>query len=622
MLSAQNNNKLKLVIQYGLLSVVLWAIYQLPAWQLVDDQYNDYWRRHIAENSQPDDQILIIEIDETSLNEMESEIGRWPWPRSVHGFLVEDLVRVKSKAVVFDILFAERDIYRDDDDFFAQSVHQQKNIFYAATLLQTQSPHGAISFANLPNDFFVEVKETEHPPPAGHFILPWILDPSDWNIGLINFLADSDGIARRYPVRTMVQGWKLHSLPSRVVKHVNSKSNLDSDITAPDLINLKYKSLDKVFNSISYSEARMLLRHGQQLDLFRDKIVIIGATATGLHDLRPTPMHQLHPATTIIATAIDNLLNNDYLIQVNRHYGIATIFLLVTLLVIVVRYFNNYRTQLLLSFGLLVLALSGLNLLSYQLSKSDMLFPAASVFLILLASIFTMVIYRGFNEYLKRRHTLQTFSRFMDPVVVKQLIADDDWQKKLAHKSSEVSVLFSDIRGFTSLSEKRSAKEIMQILNDYFDLQVESIFNNKGTLDKFIGDAVMAFWGAPLEDKFHAVRAVETALAMVDNLLEFRDTLPVELQGFDVGIGVHSGEAVVGMLGSAKRFDYTAIGDTVNLASRIEGVTKGLARVLVSETTKEQCGGAFQFEYKGEFAVKGREEKVKLYEPSRPSVSG
>jgi adenylate cyclase len=156
----------------------------------------------------------------------------------------------------------------------------------------------------------------------------------------------------------------------------------------------------------------------------------------------------------------------------------------------------------------------------------------------------------------------------------------------------------------------------MQILNAYFDSQVEAIFNTRGTLDKFIGDAIMAFWGAPVEDEEHAINAVKAALMMVDNLMLFRETLPEDLRGFDVGIGVHSGEAVVGMLGSTKRFDYTAIGDTVNLASRIEGATKDVARILVSEATMILCGDRFKFEYSGEFSVKGREEKVKLYKPS------
>jgi len=618
MLNDNKTNKLRFILPKLLFVLVIWAVYQLPFWSMVDEQYNDHWRRQIAVTSQPDERILIIEIDEKSLTEMESVAGRWPWPRSVHAFLVEGLLAAESAAIVFDILFSERDIRREEfDQHFAEVVHQQPHIFYAATLLTDSSAQSAISLANLPNDFFTVKDESANPAPMGNFVLPWIIDANDWNIGLINFLADDDGKARRYPVTTSLGEWRIHSLPGKVVTFIKQQNKMLAQSPLPDTIHLKYKSTQRVFNSISYADARFLLDNRQQLDLFRDKIVLIGATATGLHDLRPSPIDNLYPATSIIATAIDNLLNEDHLVLVDRNYGLTFLFFFIILMWGIFYLLENYRSQILMSVTLLIVTAGSLLLISLQLSKADMLFPSASVFLVVLFSVISVILYRGFSEYLSKRHTLQTFSRFMDPVVVKQLIAEPQWQDKLANKSTEVSVLFSDIRGFTSLSEKRSAEQIIQILNDYFDLQVETVFKFSGTLDKFIGDAIMAFWGAPIEDKRHAVNAVNAALTMVDNLLRFRDSLPEELKSFDVGIGVHSGPAVVGMLGSSKRYDYTAIGDTVNLASRIEGVTKGVARVLISESTKALCGDAFEYQFKGEYAVKGREEKVKLFEPVR-----
>jgi len=618
MLNDNKTNKLRFILPKLLFVLVIWAVYQLPFWSMVDEQYNDHWRRQIAVTSQPDERILIIEIDEKSLTKMESVAGRWPWPRSVHAFLVEGLLAAESAAIVFDILFSERDIRREEfDQHFAEVVHQQPHIFYAATLLTDSSAQSAISLANLPNDFFTVKDESANPAPMGNFVLPWIIDANDWNIGLINFLADDDGKARRYPVTTSLGEWRIHSLPGKVVTFIKQQNKMLAQSPLPDTIHLKYKSTQRVFNSISYADARFLLDNRQQLDLFRDKIVLIGATATGLHDLRPSPIDNLYPATSIIATAIDNLLNEDHLVLVDRNYGLTFLFFFIILMWGIFYLLENYRSQILMSVTLLIVTAGSLLLISLQLSKADMLFPSASVFLVVLFSVISVILYRGFSEYLSKRHTLQTFSRFMDPVVVKQLIAEPQWQDKLANKSTEVSVLFSDIRGFTSLSEKRSAEQIIQILNDYFDLQVETVFKFSGTLDKFIGDAIMAFWGAPIEDKRHAVNAVNAALTMVDNLLRFRDSLPEELKSFDVGIGVHSGPAVVGMLGSSKRYDYTAIGDTVNLASRIEGVTKGVARVLISESTKALCGDAFEYQFKGEYAVKGREEKVKLFEPVR-----
>ncbi len=155
----------------------------------------------------------------------------------------------------------------------------------------------------------------------------------------------------------------------------------------------------------------------------------------------------------------------------------------------------------------------------------------------------------------------------------------------------------------------------MSLLNAYFTKQVGVIFKNHGTLDKFIGDAIMAFWGAPLPDEQHAVNAVNAALDMVDALEDFRTAHG--LADFDVGIGIHSGPAVVGMLGCDQRLEYTAIGDTVNLGSRLEGVTKGIARILVSQSTRDLCGEQFEFLPHGSCKVKGREEPVNIYEPRR-----
>jgi adenylate cyclase len=178
-------------------------------------------------------------------------------------------------------------------------------------------------------------------------------------------------------------------------------------------------------------------------------------------------------------------------------------------------------------------------------------------------------------------------------------------------------VLFSDIRGSTTLSETRKPEEVVELLNRYFGRQVEVIFRHGGCLDKFIGDAIMAFWGAPLDDADHAKHAVMAALEMSDNLEVFKRELGAAGKAFDVGIGLNSGPAVLGIIGSENKREYTAIGDTVNLGSRIEGLTKGVARILISEETMRRCGDAFDYVDHGQHAVKGRERPVRLFEPIR-----
>ena len=219
-----------------------------------------------------------------------------------------------------------------------------------------------------------------------------------------------------------------------------------------------------------------------------------------------------------------------------------------------------------------------------------------------------------------RRQTLrsvQIFSRFLDPRVVNDLVSHGESALNIKPESRRITVLFSDIRGFTTLSERHSAEEIVALLNDYFSRQVQVIFQHHGTMDKFIGDAIMAFWGAPVADDAQACNAVAAALDMADALQQFKQDLGAADENFDVGIGIHTGPGVVGFIGSDNRLDYTAIGDTVNLASRIEGQTKGVARILVSADTREQCGDAFDFIDHGFYKVKGRTQEVRLFEPRR-----
>nr|WP_265584019.1 adenylate/guanylate cyclase domain-containing protein [Chitinimonas koreensis] len=207
------------------------------------------------------------------------------------------------------------------------------------------------------------------------------------------------------------------------------------------------------------------------------------------------------------------------------------------------------------------------------------------------------------------------FQRFLDPRVVGDLVARGEIDTGAIAESREITVLFSDIRGFTTLSETRSPEAIVSLLNRYFSTQVEIIFRHGGTLDKFIGDAIMAFWGAPVHDPDHARHAVAAAIEMSQALVRFKAELTDLGQDFDIGIGLNSGPAVVGFVGSNDRLDYTAIGDTVNLASRIEGQTKGVARVLVAESTRLAAGEAFAYRDCGLHHVKGREQEVRLFEP-------
>jgi adenylate cyclase len=230
------------------------------------------------------------------------------------------------------------------------------------------------------------------------------------------------------------------------------------------------------------------------------------------------------------------------------------------------------------------------------------------------AAYFTFALREYLRERREREQTMREFTRFVNPHVAKEMVAHGGLSR--AGESRQITILFSDIRGFTTLSEKRTPQQVVELLNRYFTLQVEVVFRHGGSLDKFIGDCIMAFWGAPLDDPEHARHAVEAALEMAQVLQRFKHELGEADADFDVGIGIHTGPAVVGLIGSEQRREYTAIGDTVNLGSRIEGLTKGVSRILVSRETMEACGDAFEFKSFGSFKVKGREQEVELFAPA------
>ncbi|MBV8062812.1 MAG: adenylate/guanylate cyclase domain-containing protein, partial [Nevskia sp.] len=241
-----------------------------------------------------------------------------------------------------------------------------------------------------------------------------------------------------------------------------------------------------------------------------------------------------------------------------------------------------------------------------------------------LATLWLAYLGLALSEYLRERQQRSQrekfLRRFLHPGVVQSLLAAQSDPFSQKPQSLPLTVLFSDIRGFTTLSESRPPEQVVNLLNRYFSRQVAVVFKHGGTVDKFIGDAIMAFWGAPLPDPRQAENAVLAAVEMAQVVRQFARELEAEgVQDFDIGIGIHSGPAVVAFMGSENKTEYTAIGDTVNLASRIEGLTKGVARVLVSAQTRAACGPQLAFIDRGEFKAKGREQLVRLYEPVQGS---
>ncbi len=573
----------------------------------LENRLSDLFVRQQAQGLQPDPDIVIVDIDDASLARMQETAGSWPWPRAVHGELVRGIARQQPRAIVFDILFSEVDQYRPESDLeFNRALQGLDNVYFPMVRRDPSlDAQGAPAAQIAP---MLGLQRTERVDAAARLAIlpPLAVDPAHWRTGTINFLEDSDGVGRCYQLYDDAHGWLIPSLPARVAQDLGYRVPQQ-----PDMI-LAWRGAPGSFRHVSYADLYEDFdrrRPQRPADELKDKIVIIGTAATALHDLRATPMSSLHPGMEILATAIDGLKNGRALRRAGDGFALGSALLLLALLSLAF-----LRGMHALKVGVALLAVTLALLAASYVAAAQLLLPVLSPLLLAWACYFAFALREYLRERRSREQAVQLFSRFVNPHVVQELVAHGGLSR--AGESRQITILFSDIRGFTTLSEKRTPQQVVELLNRYFTLQVEVVFRHGGSLDKFIGDCIMAFWGAPLDDPEHARHAVEAAIEMGEVLQRFKKELGEEDASFDVGIGIHTGPAVVGLIGSDQRREYTAIGDTVNLGSRIEGLTKGVSRILVSRETMQACGDAFEFKSYGSFKVKGREQEVELFAPT------
>ena len=597
---------------YLLALATLFAIaiefFGLRALLSLDNRVSDFLVRKQALTLSPDPDIVIVDIDNDSLAAMVDVAGNWPWPRSVHGELAEGIDKQRPQAIVFDILFSEPDKYRPESDkSFNDAIREIRNVYFPILRLDHEDDTQGIKLKSLAGPLALRQTPKADPEASAALLLPQVVEQPSWRAGTINYNEDKDGIGRNYDLYIEAYGWRIPSLPARLAA--------DLGYALPDSQNiiLGWRGGAFAYKHIPY--AALYGDFGRQKPLrdpaeFKNKIVIIGTTASGMHDIRATPVASLYPGVEILATAIDNLKNHRYMQRApNTMPALLAALLVIALFAGFRARLSPFRIGAILAPASAVVLGAGYFAVGYQY-----LLPVFSPLAFAWFFYFAAALYSYLKERRAREQAVSMFSRFLDPHVVEQLVDQGQTVESLSGQTRDISVLFSDIRGFTTLSETRPPQEIVAFLNRYFSRQVEVIFRHGGTLDKFIGDAIMAFWGAPLEDSDHARHAIDTALEMSEALEQFKTEFNID---FDIGIGIHSGPAVVGFIGSKQKLDFTVIGDTVNLASRIEGLTKGVSRILVSSDTVSRANQAFDFIDRGSYKVKGRSQEVKLFEPRK-----
>jgi adenylate cyclase len=382
-------------------------------------------------------------------------------------------------------------------------------------------------------------------------------------------------------------------------------------VVHPDAIGRMMINYEGDVNTYPYVSIADVVNHKFAPGTFRGKVVLVGASATGIGDLRSTPFAGInYPGVEIHANVIDNILNRHFLYRGANQ--VAVDLLLILLFGVPLGMWLALAQPRSMLYGLLLLLPFGFGLWLAFLHGWWLNFIVPSGTLV--ANVGFVAVYRALVEEKEKRRVRGAFQQYLSPEVIRRLLENPDLVKP---RKTEITVMFSDVRGFTTISEKLDAQELATLLNEYLTEMTQIVFRHNGTLDKYIGDAVMAFWGAPFEELGHATKGCHAALEMIARLKEMQKKWRVEGRPvLDIGVGLSTGVASVGNMGSALRYGYTALGDTVNLSARLEGLNKDFgSHILLSETTYAQVEDPLLiFRELDLIRVKGKLQPITLYE--------
>lgn len=608
---------------------ILLYMLNVPFFEMLEAKLYDY-RFKLRGPVAPPDKVIIAAIDEKSIE----QLGRWPWPRSRMAELVNRLSEAGAEVIVFDVIYSETEAY---DPKLAQAIWDAGNVilpivfdFEHKTSWQKVEIPANFGFHSITNP----ERFKKYSPIQAEGVLAPVPKLVQAAMGLahINMFPDTDGTIRweslaiysnnRFYPSTALNaaafylGVPREAMTLRATEGVQlGKRFVPTDQWGRILIN--YYGPGETFRHYSISD---IIENRVKKSELEGKIVLIGATAVGIYDLRVTPFSSAMPGIEKHANVIASLLENRFLTKAQRTVDIAFIVLSgVFFSLIVVRLSAKWAAVFTLLFMFLVLCI-GYGLFVQKGLWINIIYPLSNI---LLAFIGVTAYHYAMEERYSRK-IREMFSNYITDKIVQELI-DHPEMAKIGGERRELTILFSDIRGFTSFSEKYSPEEVVAILNEYLGEMTDVIMKWGGTPDKFIGDAIMAFWGAPVRQENHAELAVRCAVDMVSRLASLQDKWHAEGKPvLDCGIGINTGEVIVGNIGAeGKKMDYTIIGDHVNLCSRIEGLTRKYnVHILITEHTLAKIRGALENAKIGHVhiqgldnvVVKGKEYPVKIYE--------
>ncbi len=651
--------------------LVLFLLHATETWRLdfIDQMENLAYDSHLGLTMprKVDDSVVIVDIDEASL----TAEGRWPWSRDKLARLLDGLFQqYKVKLVGFDIVFAESDEssglkileqlangeLQGNQDFINRLDVIRPQLDYDGIFAETIQKYNVVlgyyfnfgdgadiaKIGELPEAMFeksdFQGKAVQFLTATGYGGNLKALQASAMGAGHFTPSLDRDGVVRRVPMLLRYGDKYYGSLSLEIVRRALGVDAVTTRFEKPLFEARGYAGLEWLMlgkfgvpvdknvrtlvpyrggrGSFHYVSATDVLKGAADPNILKDRIVLVGTSAPGLLDLRATPMDTAYPGVEVHANLIAGILNGKTLEFPAYTMG-AEVLLLVAVglgMMLAGALFSPLNTTLFTFIGILFYI--GFNHLVWAMGQTVL--PLASGILMALTMFLLNMSYGYFVEARGKRQITGLFGQYVPPELVDEM-AKAPTEYSLEAESRELTVLFSDVRGFTTISEGLSPADLAELMNQFLTPMTAVIHHSRGTIDKYMGDAIMAFWGAPLKDSEHARHALEAGLGMIAKL----DEINAQFRGrgwpeISIGVGLNSGLMNVGNMGSSFRMAYTVVGDAVNLGSRLEGLTKKYGvRLIVSETTKEAVP-EYAYRELDRVRVKGKAKPVAIYEPLVP----
>ncbi|MCG5549044.1 adenylate/guanylate cyclase domain-containing protein [Halorhodospira halochloris] len=567
------------------------------------------------------EEVVFVEIDSESV----SEFGRWPWPRSL---IAEGLHQLsKAKVIGLDMLFAEPS-EESEDEKLAAAIEKQAivgGVFLSGTPIQAlnQKQYAAVVDSSLTRAQNASLYRGESlDPPIEKILEAYPL------ISSLDIVPDADQQLRRYPLAFGVRGsafpslgiqmwrWAEHQVVE-ISKGAASLGEQDIPIDDRSRVFLNYYPDRESYNRIPFVE---IMEDDWDPTRVAGKWVIVGVSEAGLTDIRATPIGLL-PGPLVHATFLANVLDDNLLAPVDGPELLVVLIVIAVVIVLAVNLLSLWlRFLTYIALAALIYS-SGLALYVFSNMWLEVFYPLLFLTLgLVLAESWLFAKNQNETRYLR-----SAFSSYVAPRLVEQIV-DRQSSLNLGGKRQQITVLFADLRNFTPTSEALSTEEVVGLLNAYFGEMIDCVQSHDGTLDKLLGDGLMALFNAPLADPNHEYNACRAAVAMQKALMKFNSQFPEgDLRRLTMGIGINTGEAIVGNIGAADRFNYTAIGDVVNSAARLEAATKGIAAghgngepkfsgILIGERTYEAVKDRIATRYFDDLKVKGISKPIRTWE--------